>query len=185
MAGDSGQPGRGSVVHDRPVRTPAWTTDPGVRGAHPEREPWCRGSPTVGGFPVPLNVCRYAYITLWLHGFASQLPFVPTRPHGGFAWLVEGTDLAALLVLLAACSDDISSPAGQEFPTKLYPYEVTYDAATYRQRRITSFSASVRESHPPDDEQRLLAQRRCELRTSVRRPCSTTSPGSMNPMPLP
>jgi Xaa-Pro aminopeptidase len=42
---------------------------------------------------------------------------------------------AALLVLLAACSDDISSPVGHEFPTKLYPYEVTYDAATYRQRR--------------------------------------------------
>ncbi len=42
---------------------------------------------------------------------------------------------ATVLVLHAGCSDEISSPGGHEFPTKLYPYEVTYDDAAYRQRR--------------------------------------------------
>ncbi|HSQ74762.1 MAG TPA: aminopeptidase P N-terminal domain-containing protein, partial [Bacteroidota bacterium] len=42
---------------------------------------------------------------------------------------------ATLPALLAACSDELSAPGGHEFPTKLYPYEVTYDAAVYRQRR--------------------------------------------------
>jgi Xaa-Pro aminopeptidase len=39
------------------------------------------------------------------------------------------------LLLLPACNDHGVGPSGGGFPTKLYPYEVTYDAAVFKQRR--------------------------------------------------
>lgn len=42
---------------------------------------------------------------------------------------------APLLVLLVSCKETISGPGDAVFPAKLYPYEVTYDAAAFKQRR--------------------------------------------------
>ena len=39
------------------------------------------------------------------------------------------------LLLLSACNDHAVGPSDSAFPTKLYPYEVTYDAAVFKQRR--------------------------------------------------
>lgn len=40
-----------------------------------------------------------------------------------------------LVFLLISCTESLQEPAEPEFPSKLYPYEAVYDAATYRQRR--------------------------------------------------
>jgi len=42
---------------------------------------------------------------------------------------------APLLILLVSCKETVSGPGDAVFPAKLYPYEVTYDAAAFKQRR--------------------------------------------------
>ncbi|MCC6395906.1 MAG: aminopeptidase P N-terminal domain-containing protein [Bacteroidetes bacterium] len=41
----------------------------------------------------------------------------------------------AMAWILAGCKESTVGPASGSFPTKLYPYEVTYDAAVFKQRR--------------------------------------------------
>jgi Xaa-Pro aminopeptidase len=48
---------------------------------------------------------------------------------------VRSFPMLLLSVLLLGCHDSGTAPVEEAFPSKLYPYEVTYDAVSFKQRR--------------------------------------------------
>jgi Xaa-Pro aminopeptidase len=58
-----------------------------------------------------------------------------TRTYSG-SWCILLLVCILLFVLLLSCTRTVSGPGEpSEFPSKLYPYEVVFDAAAYKQRR--------------------------------------------------
>jgi hypothetical protein len=43
--------------------------------------------------------------------------------------------LGVCVILISSCSDDVTAPAGDEFPEKLAPYEALHEAATLKKTR--------------------------------------------------